>query len=185
MTVANAITLVRLVAAPLTAYAIFNARTTLAGSLFALAVLTDLVDGIVARRRNEASTFGGLFDHATDATYVTVVLTALVWRGEVPSVLPLLVALAFLQYVLDSRAHVGRALRASRLGRWNGIAYFAVAGAPLVRDALGLFVPSPTWVYAAGWALVVTTVLSMLDRATSRRTAPDSHAAGTGDRSAR
>ena len=185
MTVANAITLVRLIAAPLTAYAVFSGHALLAGLLFVLAVVTDLGDGIVARRRNEASTFGGLFDHATDATYVTVALAAVAMRGEVPWLLPPLIAIAFLQYVLDSRAHVGLALRASQLGRWNGIAYFALAGTPLVRDALALGWPPATWVYGAGWVLVATTALSMLDRATSRRTAPGSHAAGTEDRSAR
>jgi len=185
MTVANAITLVRLIAAPITAWAVLSGNALLAGSLFALAVITDLGDGIVARRRNEVSAFGGLFDHTTDATYVSVVLAAVAFQSEVPIVLPPLIAAAFVQYVIDSRAHVGLALRASQLGRWNGIAYFALAGVPLIRDALSLEWPPATWVYVAGWVLVATTLLSMLDRATSRRTAPDSPVAGTGDRSTR
>src|SRR5262245_20503754 len=185
MSVANAITFVRLLAAPVTAAAVLTGRGFAAAILFVLAVVTDLVDGIVARKRHEVSAFGGLFDHATDATYVTVVLGALAWRGDVSFVLPPLVAAAFLQYVVDSRAHIGLALRASQLGRWNGIAYFALAGTPLIRDALGLAVPSNAWVYWASVALVVTTLLSMLDRLTSRRRARGSPAAGTADRSAR
>ena len=43
-----------------------------------------------------------------------------------PLVLPGLVAAAFVQYTLDSRALAGQRLRASALGRWNGIAYFVL-----------------------------------------------------------
>jgi phosphatidylglycerophosphate synthase len=182
MLVANAITSVRLVAAPLTACAVVGGFRAGAAALFALAVITDLGDGIVARSRGEASTFGGVFDHATDATYVTLVLAALAWLGEVPHVLPPLVALAFLQYLIDSRAHTGARLRASQLGRWNGIAYYVLAGTPIVRDALALTWPPGAWVRGLGWLLVVTTGLSMFDRWSSRRRALGSPEAGTKDR---
>lgn len=66
---------------------------------------------------------------------MTAGLAALVARGEVPWPLPGLVALAFVQYVIDSRADRGARLRASVLGRWNGIAYFAPVAAG--RDAPG------------------------------------------------
>ena len=182
MLVANTITAVRLVAAPLTAGAIVGGWRATAALLFVVAVVTDLADGVVARRRGEVSAFGGLFDHTTDATYVTVVLAALAWLGEVPWLLPPLVALAFLQYMLDSRALTGARLRASQLGRWNGIAYYVLAGAPIVRDAVDLPWPPASWVRGAAWLLVVTTALSMFDRWTSRRRAPDSPAAKTADR---
>jgi hypothetical protein len=82
----------------------------------------------------------------------------------VPAPLPFLVALAFLQYTLDSKSLAGQPLRASFLGRWNGIFYFVMVGIPVVRDALGLAWPGPGLVMAIGWAMVASTVISMGDR---------------------
>ena len=176
LTRANALTFLRLAAAPLVALAILQGATLPAAALFALAVATDLLDGRVARRFGESSPLGGLLDHATDATFVTAGLGALAFRGEVPGLLPVLVALSFVQYALDSRRLSpepgGPALlRASSLGRFNGIAYFVPLGAAVVRDALGLGWPGPGLVHALGGVLVATTLLSMADRALALRRA--------------
>lgn len=168
---ANALTAVRLAAAPACALAIASGAHGAAFALFWLAVATDLVDGRVARRYGEASPLGGLLDHATDATFASLGLLAVALRGEAPLALPALVAAAFVQYVVDSRATRGRALRASALGRWNGIAYFALLGVPVVRDGLGLGWPPAGLVHALGLALVATTLASMLDRALAARRA--------------
>ena len=82
-----------------------------------------------------------------------------------PLALLCLVLLAFAQYALDSRALAGASLRASRLGRWNGIAYFVLLGIPVIRDLLGLAWPGDGWVVALGWGLVASTVVSMGNRA--------------------
>ena len=165
LTWANALTLLRLASAPVCALAILADARLAAFALFALAVATDFADGSVARRRGEESPLGGLLDHATDATFVALGLGALAHQGLVPTPLPFLVAAAFLQYVLDSRAIAGRPLRASQLGRWNGIAYFVLLGVPVVRDALGLGWPPAALVTILGWLLVAATLVSMLDRA--------------------
>lgn len=165
LTPANVITLSRLAGAPLLAAAVLGGATSLAGALFAAAVASDLADGRVARRRGEASALGGLLDHLSDASFVTLGLAALARQGSVTPFLPALVAAAFVQYMLDSRALQGRSLRASRLGRWNGIAYFVALGVPVVRDALGLSWPAAAAVRVLAWGLVVSTLVSMLDRA--------------------
>ena len=169
LTRANALTGLRLAGAVPLAFAIAAGEAALAAALFGAAVATDLLDGRVARRFGEASPLGGLLDHAADAFTVVCGLGALAWRGAVPEPLPALVALAFAQYALDSRALAGRRLRASALGRANGIAYFALLGTPLVRDALGLAAPGPALVRDFGWALVATTLLSAADRALFRK----------------
>jgi phosphatidylglycerophosphate synthase len=165
---ANALTLLRLGCAPLLACSVAaggSGSALLAGLLFWGAVATDFADGRVARRRGEASPLGGLLDHASDAAFVSVGLAALAGRGSVPAPLPALVALAFLQYTLDSRALAGRPLRASALGRHNGIAYYVLLGIPLTRDLLGLAWPGHGLVRGLGWLLVATTLVSMADRA--------------------
>ncbi len=161
---ANALSLVRLALVVPLVEAIGAGRALAATAVLALAIATDFADGAVARRYGETSPLGGLLDHATDATFVTAGLAALAAAGVVPWPLPPLVALAFVQYVLDSRTLAGRPLRASSLGRWNGILYFVMVCVPVVRDALGWSWPGPGLVRSLGWALVASTVLSMGDR---------------------
>jgi phosphatidylglycerophosphate synthase len=166
---ANALTLLRLLAAPGLVLAILGGQARAAALLVALAVVTDLADGRVARRFGEATRLGGLLDHAVDATFVTAGSAALAWLGALPAALPPLIALAFLQYALDSSRLGAGALRASSLGRWNGIAYYAAVALPLARDALGLAWPAAQLVYAMGWLLVVSTLVSIADRLRAAR----------------
>lgn len=161
---ANALTLLRLLLAPALAAAILAGDGVAGAVVFAAAVATDLADGWVARRYGEVSPLGGLADHAVDATFVTTGTAALACRGVLPAALPPLIAAAFVQYALDSRRLSSEGLRASSLGRWNGIAYYAIVALPVVRDALGLAAPGPAWVWGLGWALVASTAASMLDR---------------------
>jgi phosphatidylglycerophosphate synthase len=161
---ANALTLLRLLLAPALAAAVLSRSPITAAALFFLAVGTDLADGWVARRYREESTFGGFADHAADAAFVVTATAALARTGELPALLPWLIAAAFIQYALDSRLLAASGLVASRLGRWNGIAYYAIAATPLVRDALALGWPGPELVRALGWCLVASTLVSMVDR---------------------
>lgn len=164
LTWANGLTLLRLLSAPATAMAIVGEAHACALALFCFAVLSDLADGPIARRRGEVSVFGGLFDHTSDAIYVATGLAACAWHGLVPVALPALVLTSFAQYALDSRALAGRPLRASFIGRWNGVAYFVLLGVPVVSDGLALAWPPDAWVLWAGWLLVGSTVVSMVDR---------------------
>ena len=162
---ANALTAIRLVAAPAMFAAICAGEAWIATALFALAVATDFADGWIARRYGEESALGGLVDHAVDAVFVTSGCAALASLGVLPALLPALIAVAFVQYAVDSRAGIARSLRASWLGRWNGIAYYVLLGVPVVRDALGLGWPADPVIRGVGWALVLSTLLSMADRA--------------------
>ena len=161
---ANGLTLLRLLMAPLLVWAISAERPGLATLLFWLAVATDVADGWAARRYGEATPLGGVIDHVVDATFVTAGAAALAWRCVLPAALPPLIALAFLQYALDSRHLVAQGLRGSSLGRWNGIAYYVIVAIPIMRDTLAWSWPGPGLVTFLGWALVASTLLSMADR---------------------
>lgn len=173
LTWANGLTALRAAMALPCAAFVLAGHWTAAALLLSLAILTDLLDGPLARRLDQSSPLGGLIDHATDAAFVTLLLLAL-WRaGYTPVVLPVLVAASFLQYTLDSRALQGRALRGSTLGRANGIAYFVVAGVPVYRNALDWSWPADAAICAAAWVLVASSLLSMIDRLRRRRVAAD------------
>jgi len=161
---ANALTLLRLALAPALACALLAGESLLAVGIFGVAVFTDLADGWVARRFDEASPLGGLFDHAVDATFVTCGSAALAWQGLLPAPLPALIAIAFLHYALGTRSSANPGLRGSALGRWNGIAYYVAVGIPVIRDALALSWPGSGPVRAFGWLLVLSTLASIGDR---------------------
>lgn len=168
---AHAITALRLLAVVPAAWAFSRAPSVPAWWLVlvvAVAIASDYSDGIVARRTGTASPGGMLFDHTTDCLFVTSGLAGASMGGLIPMVLPVLVVVAFTQYVLDSYfLHRQRQLRMSSLGRWNGIFYFA----PLVMIAiasLGLPVLSElarVLTRPCAVLLAVSTVASIVDRA--------------------
>ncbi len=164
-TPANALTLLRLLLAPVLVWAIARDSAVAASLVFALAVASDVADGWLARRAGETSPAGGLFDHAVDAVFVTSGTAALAFAGALPGLLPLLIAVAFAQYALDSEILAARGVHPIPLGRWNGIAYYVIVAIPVVRDAIGLGWPPPSWVEALAWGLVFTTAISIGDRA--------------------
>jgi len=164
LTRANALTGVRLAAVPALVVAIHADAAWLATAVFALAVTSDIADGIVARRFGEQSGLGRLIDHAADAVFVTAGTAALAHAHVLPALLPTLIAASFLQYALDTKVAQASGPRPSTLGRWNGIAYYAIVAIPIVRDALGIAWPGAALVTALGWFLIGSTLVSMGQR---------------------
>ena len=189
---ANLLTALRLLAAP--AFAFYMAKSDsgsaqIAAVLIIYAIVSDLLDGRLARHSGSASAFGRAFDHTTDFIFVTAGLCAGAMRGVFPWALPALIAVAFGQYVVDSYwFRRDRQLRMSRLGRSNGILYFfPLCGDLLARlgvfSRLGLDLLEPAVLWLA-WLLVGTTLLSILDRALAlTREGRGSPGAGRADRS--
>jgi len=141
--------------------------------LLTVAIASDYFDGVVARRHGTASAEGQLFDHGTDCLFVTTCLTGAALAGLVPLMLPVLIAMAFSQYVLDSYwLHRRKQLRMSTIGRWNGIGYFVplvVLAAARLEVVPGL---SPLLTVAArvvAYVLIASTLVSIVDRATAVR----------------
>jgi phosphatidylglycerophosphate synthase len=174
--VAHALTGVRLLLVVPAALAFADrgpAGDVLPALLVAVAIATDYWDGVVARARGAASPAGRLFDHTTDFLFVTAGLSGASATGVVTVVLPILVVIAFSQYVFDSYVlHREKQLRMSRLGRWNGIFYFA----PLVIIALarlpvpaGVEQPLLALAGVVSWALVLSTLASIADRAAASK----------------
>ena len=137
--------------------------------LIIVAIATDYFDGKVARALKTASARGMLFDHGTDFIFVTVALFALSTIGLSSILLPLLIIVAFSQYVFDSYyLFKQKQLRMSFLGRWNGIFYFvptvlvASSRLPVFEQTQAVF--NLIIVYF-NYALAVSTLASIVDRA--------------------
>ena len=168
---ANALSLLRLLLVGPFAWLVARGDTgsaSWAATLFCVAIASDLADGPLARARGTASGVGRALDHVADFGFVDAGLFAEATRGALPWPLPVLVAAAFLQYVVDSYwLHRAGELRMSGLGRWNGVLYFVPLGGALLADLGVTALAEPTrWV---AWALCASTLVSIADRALSLR----------------
>ena len=163
LTWANALTFGRLLLC-LPVYLLIEQQSWFLCALcLAAAIATDVLDGKIARKLLQASPFGGFFDHATDALFVSVGCLALANLDAINPWLVWLIPIAFIQYSVDSRLLYGYPLRSSSLGRINGIAYFVLI-CTAVGSQLLVWAWLQTMVSLFAWVLVASTLVSMADR---------------------
>ena len=138
------VTALRLLAIPAIGILWLRAMRPAAIGLYAFVVLSDAVDGWLARRLDAVTRFGGFFDAITDIVAILSLLALLGWRGVVPvwvPVAPAVVAGIFL--ATSSRA----APRYDPIGKYYGTILFVVVGillwgvGPVARTTLGVLVP--------------------------------------------
>lgn len=91
MNLANLITLGRLLAVPLVVWLIMSDNFVLTFWLFALASLSDAVDGYVAKHFDQRSDLGALLDPIADKTLIVSLFVALGAAGHLPDWLVILV----------------------------------------------------------------------------------------------
>jgi CDP-diacylglycerol--glycerol-3-phosphate 3-phosphatidyltransferase len=108
-TIPNLLTCFRIIAIPLvvvTYYLPFSWAGQAAGILFGLAAVTDWLDGYLARKLNQATTFGAFLDPVADKLIVTTALVVLVQND--PRVILMAVAAII----------IGREITVSALREW-------------------------------------------------------------------
>jgi len=93
-----------------------------------LAACSDFIDGRIARRLGVASGSGRWLDGIADVMFVLAALSCEAAAGAIPFYIPILIALSFSQYALDSIVIGQRATGPikSRLGHWGGIINYAL-----------------------------------------------------------
>jgi len=93
-----------------------------------LAACSDFIDGRIARRLGVASGSGRWLDGIADVMFVLAALSCEAAAGAIPFYIPILIALSFSQYALDSIV-IGQRTTGpikSRLGHWGGIINYAL-----------------------------------------------------------
>jgi len=78
LSLANLLTLSRLIITPILIYTILKDMYLVSGGLVLLAIASDWLDGIVARRKNDVTRHGELLDPAVDKVFTISVLVAFV-----------------------------------------------------------------------------------------------------------
>ena len=145
------------------------AATTALG-IFALASLTDWLDGSIARSRNLVTDLGKLLDPLADKVLITSALVALVERHIAPMwMVVLIIAREFLITGLRIiAAHKHRILAAERIGKHKTISQMVAILVSLTYLSLGEFGVQDTFVtrflhaveYPLYWFALCITVLS-------------------------
>ena len=161
---ANCISSLRLLMAPALIYLLWQDLFLWSLLLMLGALITDMADGFVARKLGQVTNFGGLLDHGSDALLVLCGLFVFATLNIIPWFLPFLVAVAFAQYVWDSGSLNRAPLRASSIGKFNGMMYFAFVVLLISQEAFHLSIPGTAATSYLAWGLVLSTLISILDR---------------------
>ena len=159
MNVPNLLTMARTLAVPVIAVVLLDETPTgdtIAAAIFALAALTDGLDGYIARRRQQVTTFGKLMDPLADKLLIVAALISLVSLDRLAAWVAMVIIARELAVtgLRSVAAEQGVVISASWMGKVKTtlqvaavIALIAIEPAPLAVDLL---------VYAA----VAMTVLS-------------------------
>ncbi len=158
----NILTVSRILMVPVIVVALLDETAegdVIAAALFAVAALTDGLDGYIARRQRQETTFGKLMDPLADKLLVTAALVSLVSLDRVAAwVAMVIIAREFAVTGLRSvAAERGVVISASWLGKAKtGLQVAAIFG-------LIAFEPTPVGVDILVYAAVAMTVISGAD----------------------
>jgi len=174
MTLPNALTLLRIFFVPLLLAVLLRkdihletpwmtlGKEWLALPIFLAAALTDLLDGIIARRRGQISTLGTLLDPVADKLLISAAFISLVELGLVPAwMVVVIVGREFAVSGLRSIAAAeGYTIEASDLGKTKMVMQVVAVSLVLGSANLPRFRPLGR---AAVWLVVVVAVISAID----------------------
>ncbi len=157
------LTITRIVAVPLLiVFLISSSRVhaAIAAAIFILASITDWLDGVLARRRNQVTTLGTLLDPIADKLLVAAALVSLLQINKIPAWVVVVIvgrelAVTGLRAVA---AHVGVIVPASRLAKWKTVTQYLAITMLIVEKGVG---SGPFAVAASvvlGAALILTVV---------------------------
>src|SRR5215210_519310 len=159
----NALTLVRILLVPVVVVALIvesPGGSVLAAAVFALAALTDGLDGYIARSRQAVTNFGKVMDPVADKLMVAAALITLVSLDRLePWVAMVIIAREFAVSGLRVAAGVqGVVIPASRLGKAKTISQVAAILALIAAHDAG-----DVWVQVLVYVAVATTLASGAD----------------------
>ena len=89
----NVLTMLRLILIPVFVVLFFNGQKMAALAVFCIASFTDFLDGFLARKLNQVTDFGKLFDPLADKLMVLTAMICQTFWGPLPLVAVLIVAL--------------------------------------------------------------------------------------------
>jgi len=162
LTLANLLTLMRILAVPVVVVALLGETPNgdeLAAAVFALAALTDGLDGYFARSRDAVTTFGKLMDPLADKLLITAALVSLVSLDRLQAWVAMVIiareiAVTGLRAIAAER---GVVIAASWMGKLKTVLQIAAVIALIAAN------PAPAWVDVLVYLAVAATLISGAD----------------------
>ena len=153
---ANALTLLRILLALPTVFAIVSNQLDVALALVILGALTDLLDGKLARMNGEVTNLGKLLDPLADKVFILSALIALIEIGRVSSMPVILLLLRELgvSFIRNAAAGQGVVFEASLLGKFKTSLEFLAVSLLLTEYPFGTHIL---------WASVFVAYISAYD----------------------
>jgi CDP-diacylglycerol---glycerol-3-phosphate 3-phosphatidyltransferase len=158
----NALTVLRILAVPVLVVALVDETPngdTIAAVVFALAALTDGLDGYIARRREQVTTFGKLMDPLADKLLIVAALISLVSLDRIAAWVAMVIIARELAVtgLRGLAADRGVVISASRLGKLKTLLQVIAIFALILLD------PIPVWAEVLLYVAVAVTVISGAD----------------------
>jgi CDP-diacylglycerol---glycerol-3-phosphate 3-phosphatidyltransferase len=158
----NVLTLLRILAVPVIVVALLDETPNgdvIAAAVFSVAAITDGLDGYIARRRSQVTTFGKLMDPLADKLLVVAALIALVSLDRLAAWVAMVIIARELAVtgLRSLAAERGVVISASWLGKVKTALQVGAIVALIIWD------PTPLWVDLLVYAAVAATVISGVD----------------------
>ncbi|MBQ2841095.1 MAG: CDP-diacylglycerol--glycerol-3-phosphate 3-phosphatidyltransferase [Oscillospiraceae bacterium] len=167
MTTANIISIIRMILIPVfIAFALldFSGSSYIAVAIFIVASLTDWVDGYIARKYNQITTFGKFLDPLADKLLVIAAVLVLIERGSMGSI-PAFIIIARELIVTSLRIVAmgeGIVIAAQRSGKWK--TFIQMTGIVFLFTPFATFAPGAV---SAGdvvvWLMAAITLISGIE----------------------
>ncbi len=159
MNLPNVLTVLRILLVPVLIVALLTETEhgdVLAAAVFALASVTDYVDGWYARSRKIITDFGKAMDPIADKLLVIASLVTLVTLDRLAAWVAMVI-IAREVAVTVARAQAPEIIPAATWGKWKTTVQIAAIFFLILLD------PSPVWVDVLVYAAVVITIISAID----------------------
>jgi cardiolipin synthase len=142
------------------------AKNWTAMTVFAVAAITDWLDGYLARRWGEVSAFGAFLDPVADKLMVAAALIVLVWLDRAASYLAIVIigreiAISALREWMAQLGQ-GQSVAVAFVGKVKTVAQMTAIIALLLHEPLIPGVPTPLLGTAALWIAAILTLWSMV-----------------------
>lgn len=161
LNVPNVLTLLRILLVPVLVVALLDQSSSswLPAAVFAIASLTDAIDGYIARARKQITTFGKLMDPVADKLLIIAALVVLVSQNRVPAWIAMVIIAREFAVTVTRLAATGQGVVIS--ANWWGKAKTMVQVAAIFF-AIG-FRSTPIGVELLLYGAVAITVVSGID----------------------
>jgi cardiolipin synthase len=177
LTVANQLTILRMALVPALVVMVLRGEMGWALGIFAVAAVTDLLDGFIARWGHQQTRLGAMLDPVADKLLIGSALVSLTWAGDLFVAIPswltvttlcrdgmLVIAVVIVNLVVERRVFYP-----TWLGKLSSFLHVLTVGAVLVANVVERPLGAFEWLFPLTLVLSLVSAYQYVYRASTRR----------------